>query len=86
MGRSLAEANTRKPGQGIGTRLREARIARGLSQAELGKLAGFNQIIVQHVEDGVLQNPSVVSGLAMALDITPAWLQWGEPLEGKRVE
>ena len=69
--------------QGIGTRLREARTARGLTQAELGKMAGFSQSVVQHVEDGVLWNPSVVSGLAMALDTTLAWVRWGEPFSVK---
>ena len=72
--------------QGIGTRLREARTARGLTQAELGKLAGFDQAVVQAVEDGVLWHPNVVSELAVAMSLTPAWLQWGEPFSDERVE
>ena len=71
---------------GIGIRLREARMALGLTQAELGNLAGFNQTVVQHVEDGVLRNPYVTSSLASALDLTPAWIHWGEPFTEKRVE
>ena len=76
--------DTQKARQGIGTRLREARTARGLTQAELGKLAGFDQAVVQNVEDGVLWHPSVVSELAVAMGLTPAWVQWGEPFADKR--
>ena len=72
--------------QGISTRLKEARTARGLSQAELGKLAGFNRAVVQNVEHGMLWHPSVISGLAVALDVTSAWVEWGESSEDERVE
>ena len=65
--------------QALGARLKEARMARGLTQAELGNLAGFNQAVVQQVEDGVIRQPSVISSLATALDVTSAWVQWGEP-------
>jgi len=82
----LIEAELQKAMRGIGTRIREARTALGLTQAELGKLAGFNQAVVQDVEDGVLWHPNVVSELAVAMDLTPAWLQWGEPFSDKRGE
>ena len=72
--------------KGVGTRIREARTARGLTQTELGKLAGFNQTIVQRVEDGTLWHPSVASELAVAMNVTPAWVQWGEPFADRRVE
>ena len=71
--------------QGISTRLKEARAARGLSQAELGKLAGLNRAVVQNVEHGMLWHPSVISGLAVALNATPAWVQWGEPYAPMRI-
>ncbi len=79
MVQTLNEADLQKARRGIGTRLRKARTAQGLTQAELGKLAGFDLAVVQDVEDGVLWHPSVISGLAVALDVTPAWIQWGEP-------
>ena len=75
----LNEADLQRARRGIGNRLRTARKAQGLSQAELGRLAGFDLAVVQDVEDGVLWYPGVVSGLAVALDVTPAWIQWGEP-------
>ena len=65
--------------EGISARVKETRMARGLSQAELGRLAGFNKAVVQNVEHGLLWHQNVISGLAIALNVTPAWVQWGEP-------
>ena len=70
----------------ISTRLREARTARGLTQAELGKLAGTNQAVIQKIENGWTLRPRMVDGLALALDVDPAWLQWGEPFAVKRLD
>ena len=70
----------------IGTRLREARISKGLTQVELGKLAGTNQAAIQKIENGKVWNPPVVAELASALGVNPAWLQWGEPFAAMRVE
>ena len=67
---------------GIANRLREVRASKGLSQAGLSKLAGFNQIVIQQAEDGMLWHPGIISGLAIALGVTPAWLQWGEEYAG----
>lgn len=86
MRQTLNATELQKARRGIGARLREARAARGLTQAELGKLAGFSQTVVQQIEDGTLWHPNVVSELAVAMGITPAWLQWGEPFSDKRVE
>ena len=61
-------------------------MAQGLTQAELGRLVGLNQAVVVLVEEGVLWHPSVVSGLAIAMNVSPAWVQWGEPFSDKRVE
>ena len=36
---------------GIAGRLRKTRIARGLTQAELGELAGTNQVVIQKIEN-----------------------------------
>ncbi len=85
-GQVLTDSELQTTGQGIGIRLREARTARGLTQAELGKLAGLNQTIVQRIENGMLWHPSVVSELAVAMNVTPAWVQWGEPFTKKKVQ
>ena len=60
---------------GIGTRLREARIAKDITQAKLGELAGANQAVIQKIENGWTLRPRMVDGLALALDVNPAWLQ-----------
>ena len=70
----------------IGTRLWEARISRGLTQEELGKLVGTNQAVIQKIENGWTLRPRMVDGLALALDVDPAWLQWGEPFAVKRLD
>ena len=70
---------------GIGTRLREARIAKDITQAKLGELAGANQAVIQKIENGWTLRPRMVDGLALALDVNPAWLQWGKPFAVKRL-
>ena len=70
----------------IGIRLREARQARGFTQEELGELAGTNQAVVQKIENGVTRHPRMVDGLAVALEVNPAWLQWGEPYAVKELD
>jgi len=70
----------------IGARLREARIAKGITQAELGELAGTNQAVVQKIESGVTLRPRMVDGLALALQVNPAWLQWGDRFADMPVE
>ena len=63
----------------IGDRLREARIARGITQAELGELAGTNQAVITKIEQGKSCYNRMLDVLAIALEVNPAWLQWGEP-------
>ena len=82
----MSDSDLQQARQGIGTRTREARIAKGLTQAELGKRVGLNQSVVALVEEGVLWQPSVVSGLAVAMNVTPAWIQWGESFTTKKVQ
>ena len=65
--------------EGIGIRLQETRIDRGFTQEQLGELAGTNQAVVTKTEQGKVQHPRIVDGLAIALEVNPAWLQWGEP-------
>jgi len=84
MRQTLIGTELQKEKRGIGARLWEARTARRLTQVELGKLAGFSQAVVQNIENGVLWHPSVVSELAVAMGLTPAWLQWGEPFTDKQ--
>lgn len=70
----------------IGERVREARKTRGITQETLGHLAGTNQAVIQKIENGKSRNPRIVEGLAVALEVNPAWLQWGEPYALKSFE
>ena len=71
---------------GMGDRLRETRKKRELTQQELGDLAGTNQAVIQKIENGKSKNPRIVEGLAMALQVNPAWLQWGTPYAAMWIE
>ena len=67
----------------IGQRLRKLRRDRDLTQEELAALAGTNQAVVQKIENGKSKRPRI---LAVALEVNPAWLQWGEPYASKRLD
>lgn len=64
---------------GVGQRLRQIRQARNLTQVELADLAGTTQATIQKIENGASKRPRNLVDLAVALDVNPAWLQWGEP-------
>ena len=71
---------------GIAGRLRKTRIARRLTQAELGELAGTNQAVIQKIENRKTLHPLMVDDLALSLQVNPAWLQWGERFAAMRLE
>ena len=71
---------------GIANRLREARISKGLTQDKLSKLVGTNQAFIHKIENGEVWHPSVIAELAVALDVNPAWLQWGEPFSPMQID
>ena len=70
---------------GIGTQLREARTAKGITQEQLGELAGTNQAVIQKIENGKAIHTRIVDRLSLALQVNPAWLQWGERFADMRV-
>ena len=82
----FTETDLHKAKRDIGARLWKARTALRLTRAELGKLSGYGQAVIQNIEDGVFWNPNVVSELAVSMGLTPAWLQWGEPFAPKRMD
>ena len=59
----------------VGQRVREARVALGLSQEQLAERSGFSQQYISGLERG-LRNPTVVSlfEIAQALGTTPVAL------------
>ena len=71
---------------GISIRLQQMRKKRGFTQAKLGELSGTNQAVIQQIENGKSRSPRVIEDLAFALDVNPAWLQWGEPFALMQVD
>ncbi len=71
---------------GIAIRLQQMRKKLGLTQAKLGELSGTNQAVIQKIENGKSRSPRIIEDLAFALDVNPAWLQWGEPFAPMLVE
>ena len=67
----------------IGKRIRETRLAKGLTQIQLAELAEINQAVIQKIENGKSMQPRNIEYLALILEVNPAWLQWGEPYAEK---
>jgi transcriptional regulator with XRE-family HTH domain len=59
----------------IGGRLKEARLAKGMTQAELGRLVGVGKSAVSQYEGGLREpETAVLIRLAGALGVTTDWL------------
>lgn len=71
---------------GIGTRIREAREARGVSQDKLAEFVGTIPGVIEKLENGEVLLPLMVVEMATVLGVTPAWLMWGEPFAPMRVD
>jgi transcriptional regulator with XRE-family HTH domain len=60
-----------KQGESIGDRIRKARLAKGLTQTQLGKRVGLSQGMVTYYEvRGVSPSPELLVKLARILDVT----------------
>ena len=64
--------------ENVGSRLRMVRLEKDHTQGELGDLAGTNQASIQKIENGKSIRPRMIMELAEAVDVNPAWLQFGE--------
>lgn len=62
----------------LAARMRWARLHRNLTQEELAKKAGTSQSQVYKIEQGRVKRPRNIGEIARALDVSPAWLQFGE--------
>lgn len=64
----------------IGTRIKEARIAKGMTQEELGKLVGVQKSAIAKYEKGRVVNikRSTLQKIASALNINPTSLMFEE--------
>lgn len=59
-------------------RLRQARNAKGYSQAKLGELVGVTQTAIQYIENGRNQGSTKIFEIARALDVSAEWLLYGK--------
>lgn len=71
--------------QGIGERVRRVRADKGLTQTQLGEASKTNQAVIQKIENGASLRPRQIMHIARALEVNPAWLQFGEPYAPKKV-
>jgi ribosome-binding protein aMBF1 (putative translation factor) len=62
----------------LGERLRAARAQAGLSVRELGRRTEITYTAIQNAEKGAMPSVARVEALAEALDVSPAWLAFGE--------
>jgi transcriptional regulator with XRE-family HTH domain len=71
----------RTPKTTIGQRLRAARLARGLTQAQLAAVSGVQQATLSKLESGAKTRASftTMACLARALDVRPSWLLSTDP-------
>lgn len=68
--------------EGLAARAMDARNARRLSVRETDRLAGNSEGVVKSIEHGTMPGIDTLEQLAKALDVSPAWLAFGEgPME-----
>ena len=82
----MAPTELEKENLEIGARVRDARIARGLSQDKLAELADTIPGVIEKLENGEVLFPLIVVEMATVLGVTPAWLMWGDPYAPMRVD
>lgn len=63
----------------IGTRLRDARDAKGMTQRKLAELTGCHDQEISRYERGAIEpRTERIEELAKALGVSPGWLLFGE--------
>ena len=62
---------------GLSTRLAWARKRKNMTQGELADRSGVSRETIAKIETGIIKQPRNIAALASALDIEPAWLQFG---------
>jgi SOS-response transcriptional repressor LexA len=61
----------------LGSRLKQAREAAGISQRELARRSGLSQQLISKLENGLVESTTEVFPFAEALGIDPRWLATG---------
>ncbi len=74
----------------LGGRLTSSRVEKGWTQHQLAAAVGTSQAVIQRIEAGKCNHPRILSELAEALEVSPAWLMFGvrviEGLEQEAIE
>ena len=60
---------------GVGARVRQVRQEKGFTQKDLADLSGVCQQMISKLEVGRAQGSANIVRLALALDVSPAWLE-----------
>jgi transcriptional regulator with XRE-family HTH domain len=66
----------------LSSRLKAAREAKGLSQAQLGKMAHCGQTTIASIENGRNKGSTKLAALAEILGVEPLWLAEGARPQG----
>lgn len=66
----------------LGSRVKEARISRGMKQGELAEAAGTSQAVISALEKRDSKTSEQIFELADALRVNPRWLQTGHGESG----
>lgn len=61
----------------VGTRIRDTRAARGLTQTQLAKAAGCGQSLIGNLESGAQKSTALLPQIARALGVSASWLADG---------
>ena len=64
---------------GVGDRVRQVRQEKGITQKDLAQLSGVCQQMISKLEVGKAQGSANIVRLALALDVSPAWLEGISP-------
>ncbi|MES9963822.1 MAG: helix-turn-helix transcriptional regulator [Candidatus Sedimenticola sp. 20ELBAFRAG] len=59
-------------------RLRFLRSELGITQKQLGDMCFESQSVIHKIENGQILRPRAIEAIADALNVNPAWLQFGE--------
>jgi transcriptional regulator with XRE-family HTH domain len=74
----------------LGGRLTFSRVEKGWTQHQLAAAVGTSQAVIQRIEAGKCNHPRILTELAEALDVSPAWLMFGveviDDLEQEAIE
>jgi transcriptional regulator with XRE-family HTH domain len=80
----MPRRNKRKPSMHVGSRIKQARKLRGISQEQLAKAVGTAQPVISALESGKQRGTAMIVEIAHVLRVRPMWLADGSgPMDAK---